>query len=103
MCNVTAEEARDWRSGEEEDRLAAVVASSKARLASMAGDVWLNGYLVAGLEMRYRGVDGENLASRFVTEDMLICDNHGADATCMPKMHIGAEELFQCRSAVFTY
>ena len=88
VVDIAAEETGDGRSGAEEDRVAAVVATGQARLALAADDVGLDGNAVADLEGLDVVVNGNNDASRLVAEDVVVLDNHGADAAGVPEVHI---------------
>jgi hypothetical protein len=88
VVDIAAQEAGDGRSGAEEDRVTAVVATSQARLALAADDVGLNGNTVTDLEGLDVVVDGNNDACRLVAENVVVFDNHGADATGVPEVDI---------------
>jgi hypothetical protein len=88
VVDIAAEETGDGRSGAEEDRVAAVVATGQARLALAADDVGLDGNAVADLERLDVVVHGNNDACRLVAEDVVVFDNHGADAPGVPEVHI---------------
>lgn len=88
MIDIAPQQAGDWRRRQEAHALAAVVAAGQAGLASVAGDVGLDGDAVAGLEARDGGVGGEDHAGGFMAENVGGFDNHGADAPGMPEVNI---------------
>jgi hypothetical protein len=88
VVDIAAEEAGDGRSGAEEDRVAAVVATGQARLALAADDVGLDGNTVTDLEGLDVVVDGNNDACRLVAENVVVGDNHGANAAGVPEVDI---------------
>jgi hypothetical protein len=88
VVDIAAEEAGDGRSGAEEDRVAAVVATGQARLALAADDVGLDGDTVTDLERLDVVVDGNNDACRLVAENVVVGDNHGANAAGVPEVDI---------------
>ena len=88
VVDIAAEEARDGRSGTEEDRVAAIVATGQARLALAADDVGLDGNAVADLERLDVVVHGNNDACRLVAENVVIFNNHGTDAAGVPEVNI---------------
>lgn len=61
VVDIAPEETGDGGSRKEEDVFATVVATCKARLAGMAGNVGFDGDAVTGLEMLDGGVYGEDL------------------------------------------
>lgn len=54
----------------------------------MADDVWFDSDAVAGTEMGYGGVDGENGAGGFVAKDVTVFYDHGADTAGMPEVDL---------------
>jgi hypothetical protein len=90
VVNISAKQAVDGRSGEEGDILATVVAASQAGLAGVTDNVGFNGDAVAEFEVGDVGSDRDNLTGRFVTEDVVSSDDHGANATSVPKVDVGA-------------
>lgn len=61
VVDIAPEETGDGGSRKEEDVFATVIATCKARLAGMAGNVGFDGDAVTGLEMLDGGVYGEDL------------------------------------------
>ena len=92
VVDVAAQQAVDRRRGEEGNLFAAVVAARQAGLASVANDVGLDGDAVTDLERGDGRVDSDDFAGRFVAEDVVAVDNHGADAACMPEVDVGAKQ-----------
>jgi hypothetical protein len=72
------------------DLVATVVAARKARLAGIADDVGLDGDTVANLEVGYGGVNCDDVACGFVAENVVVLDNHGANAASVPEVNIGS-------------
>lgn len=90
VVDVAAEETGDRGRAAEQDGLAPVVAACQAGLAGVADDVGLDGYAVAGLEVRYGGVGGDDGAGGLVAEDVVVGDDHGANAAGVPEVDIRA-------------
>lgn len=93
VVDVSAQHAGDGRGGEELDVVAAIVSASQAGLADTAGDVGLDSDTIANLEVLDGGVNGDNITSRFVAQDVVALDNHGTDTTSVPEVNIGAVGL----------
>lgn len=95
MVDISAEESRDWWSGKEGDLFAAIVTSCEAGFAFAADDVWFDRNSIANFEACDRGVDCEDCASRFVSENVVVGNNHGANTASMPEVDIRSvrEEL----------
>ena len=90
MVDVAPQKAGYRRRGEKLDIGTAVVAARQARFAGMAWDVRFNCDSVADVQRRYGGMCCDDLAGGFMTENVCIADDHGADAACMPEMDVGA-------------
>ena len=88
VVDVASQEAVDGRGGQETHVQAAVVAAREAGLAVVADEVGFDGDAVAALEMRDGGVRGEDYAGGFVTEDVVVCHDHGADAASVPEVDV---------------
>ena len=88
MIDIPSQKTMDWRRGEELNVLTSVVATGKARFAGIADDVGLNGDAVAGFQRLNGGVDGEDDTSGFVAEDVIIFNDHWADAAGMPEVDV---------------
>ena len=90
VVDVAPQEAVDGGRGEETHVEAAVVAAREAGFALVADDVRFDGDAVAGLEVRDRGVRGQDDAGGFVAEDVRVGDDHGADAAGVPEVDVGS-------------
>lgn len=88
MVDIPSQQAVERRRGEEFDVFAAVVAACEAGFAGVADDVRLDGYAVAGFQGCDGGVDGEDYAGGFVAEDVVVLDDHGADAAGVPEVDV---------------
>ena len=88
--DVAAEEAVHGWGGEEAHGVAAVVAPCEAGFARVADHIRFNGDAVARGEVRDGGVDGEDFARGFVPEDVVVGDDHGADAASVPEVDVGS-------------
>ena len=90
MVNVAAEETVDGWGGEELHLFAPVVAAGEAGFAVVADEAWFDGYAVAGGEVGDGGVSCEDDAGGFVAEDVVVCDDHGADGAGVPEVDVGS-------------
>ena len=86
--DVAAQEAVDGRGREEFHLFAAVVAAGQAGLAGVADQARFDGDAVADFEVGDGGVGGEDDAGGFVAEDVVVFDDHGADAAGVPEVDI---------------
>lgn len=68
--------------------LATVVSARQARLAFVADNIRLNGYSVSRLQMSDGGMHGNDLAGRLVAEDVVALNDHRADTSVVPEMHV---------------
>lgn len=90
MGDVAAEEAVDGRGGEELHFFAPVVAAGEAGFAVVADEARFDGYAVAGGEVGDGRVGCEDDAGGFVAEDVVVCDDHGADGAGTPEVDVGS-------------
>lgn len=93
VVDITAQETVDGRSRQERNVFATVVSSSETGFAGIADDVRLDSDTVADLEMGNIGGYSDDLASRFVAENMVAGDNHRADAAIVPEVNIGSRTV----------
>jgi hypothetical protein len=54
----------------------------------MAGHVGLDGYAITWLEAGDGRMDRNDLAGRFVAEDVIVLNDHRANATGVPEMDV---------------
>ncbi len=90
VVDVAAEEAVDGGGGEEAHGKTAVVAACEAGFAFAADKVGFDGDAVAGFEGGDGRVGGEDYAGGFVAEDVVVFDDHGADAAGVPEVNVGS-------------
>ena len=88
VVDVSSQEAIDGRCGQETHLQAAVVAACEAGFALIADEIRFDGNAVAGLEVRHGGVRGQDHAGGFVTKDMCVRYDHGADASGVPEVDV---------------
>lgn len=88
MVDISAKETGHRWGGEEEDLLATIVATCKTGLTLVADDIGFDGNAIARLEVCDRRVDCEDCSCGFVTEDVIICNYHGPNATSVPEVDI---------------
>ena len=92
VVDVAAEKAGDGRGGVEAHLQTAVVAACEAGFAGVAGERRFNGHSVAGFQVGDGGMDGEDFAGGFMAQDVVVCDDHGANAAGMPEVDVGAAD-----------
>ena len=88
VVDVTPQEAVDGGGGQEAHIQAAVVAACQAGFALVADQVGLDGDAVANFVGLHGGVDGEDDTGGFVAEDVVVLDDHGADAAGVPEVDV---------------
>ncbi len=86
--DVAAEEAINWRRGEEAHVDAAIIAACEAVFAFVADEVGFDCYAVADFESGDGGVDGDYYAGGFMAKDMVGCYDHGANAAGVPEVDV---------------
>lgn len=97
MVDVAAQHAVVRRRRQELVVLAAVVAAMATWFTGEARHIGFNGYAVANLERGYRRVDGNDLTSRLVTEDVVAANYQWADTSVVPKVNIRTVIMSVCR------
>ena len=88
MVDVSSQKAIDGGCGQETHVQAAVVAAREAGFALVADEIRFDGNAVAFFEVRDGGVRGQDHTGGFVTEDMCVRYDHGADASGVPEVDV---------------
>lgn len=92
VVDIATQETVDGRGGQEGDVFATVVPAGQTGFAGIADDVGLDGNAVADFEMGDIGGHGNDLACRFVAQDMVSGDNHRADTAIVPEVDVRSKE-----------
>lgn len=88
MDMVSPDTAMVGRGASEFHACAEVVLACGAVVAFVARDAGLDGDAVARLEVCYVGADAEDLAGAFVTENVVVFNNAGADCAGFPEVQV---------------
>lgn len=88
MVDISTEQAINGGCRQKFDGLATIVAAREARFAFIADHVGLHSDAVADFEGFDVVCNGDDDAGGFVAEDVVVCDNHGADTAGVPEMDI---------------
>ena len=88
MIDIAAKKTMNRRCGHELHIQATVIAAGQARLALIADSGRLHSNPISYFERLYRGMNRQDLASGFVTEDVVMLNHHGTDAAMAPKVDV---------------